>query len=270
LIITPSKLIYEFPLINKLIDIMSFKNFDWNFYCNYHKDLMENGINTEKKARDHYINFGRHENRLICSPSQLQSHLSSVHTPNANDKIRNDNSLWPCQRDIPSSYIKDEMCVLMIGYPSIAHIEWIICKNDNTTYYNVYKNSCLRNMTDKLTNKSYFSRCYFDKYEIVNDTKDEHGAIVPRIVFPHVNEKFNIVIYNDKVSDLSQYLSEIYRVLRNGDKCLIICNFATNVSETEVIKLAKLFNFKIVEIIYGSRDNISDNEPFNDIFVITK
>jgi hypothetical protein len=36
--------------------------FDWEFYVNYNKDLNE--INNEEKAWDHYIRFGRKEDRL--------------------------------------------------------------------------------------------------------------------------------------------------------------------------------------------------------------
>jgi hypothetical protein len=38
---------------------------DWNFYISYYKDLKLSGINTKKKAINHYINFGKKENRLI-------------------------------------------------------------------------------------------------------------------------------------------------------------------------------------------------------------
>jgi len=38
--------------------------FDWIFYINYNKDLKDNGIDTEEKAWNHFINFGINEDRL--------------------------------------------------------------------------------------------------------------------------------------------------------------------------------------------------------------
>ena len=40
-----------------------FPNFDWKFYISIYKDLQNAGINTELKAKYHYVKYGYHENR---------------------------------------------------------------------------------------------------------------------------------------------------------------------------------------------------------------
>jgi hypothetical protein len=37
--------------------------FDWIFYVNYYKDLNKNGIDTEERALEHWLNFGKKEKR---------------------------------------------------------------------------------------------------------------------------------------------------------------------------------------------------------------
>jgi hypothetical protein len=39
-------------------------NFDWKFYIGYYGDLRKAGINTEQKALEHWVKFGKNENRL--------------------------------------------------------------------------------------------------------------------------------------------------------------------------------------------------------------
>jgi len=39
--------------------------FDWNFYINYHSDLLKNNITTQKKALNHWINIGYKEKRIV-------------------------------------------------------------------------------------------------------------------------------------------------------------------------------------------------------------
>lgn len=44
--------------------------FDWIFYIGHYKDLQNAGIDTEEKAREHWIDFGESEGRL-CNPEQV-------------------------------------------------------------------------------------------------------------------------------------------------------------------------------------------------------
>jgi hypothetical protein len=55
--------IQTFYKINTL-DI-NYNNFDSVFYINYHNDLIENGINTKDAAWNHWLNFGKKENRIF-------------------------------------------------------------------------------------------------------------------------------------------------------------------------------------------------------------
>ena len=40
-----------------------FPKFDWNFYIKMYPDLQHAGIDTEYKAKYHYVKYGYHENR---------------------------------------------------------------------------------------------------------------------------------------------------------------------------------------------------------------
>lgn len=40
--------------------------FDWKYYINRYSDLKKSGINTKKKAYQHWIKYGRNENRIPC------------------------------------------------------------------------------------------------------------------------------------------------------------------------------------------------------------
>ncbi len=54
------------------------KNFDWCFYINYYPDLHKAGINTEEKARNHYIKHGMKENRRTHQIIQQTNHIPSI------------------------------------------------------------------------------------------------------------------------------------------------------------------------------------------------
>ncbi len=41
-------------------------NFDWKFYIGHYGDLRRAGIDTEQKALEHWVKFGKNENRLCC------------------------------------------------------------------------------------------------------------------------------------------------------------------------------------------------------------
>ena len=57
----------KWPQIDiKLVETYSFlipKDFDYQFYIEYHPDLQQAGINDENQAKQHYLLFGRNENR---------------------------------------------------------------------------------------------------------------------------------------------------------------------------------------------------------------
>ena len=40
-----------------------FPKFDWKFYIHIYPDLQNAGINTELKAKYHFLKYGYHENR---------------------------------------------------------------------------------------------------------------------------------------------------------------------------------------------------------------
>lgn len=69
-------------------------DFDWIFYVNYYPDLKMNGINTERKAVDHYQSHGRTEARITHPTDYRQMyHLNDTFGPlsffSVNDTILN-------------------------------------------------------------------------------------------------------------------------------------------------------------------------------------
>lgn len=44
------------------------EDFDWEFYISYYPDIKDAGLNNEKLAKYHYINWGKKEGREYCYP----------------------------------------------------------------------------------------------------------------------------------------------------------------------------------------------------------
>ncbi len=53
----------EYNISNK--DKVNYNNFDWELYINTYYELKENNIKTKIKAWEHYINYGKYENKQI-------------------------------------------------------------------------------------------------------------------------------------------------------------------------------------------------------------
>ena len=49
------------------------KLFDWKFYVSKYSDLKRSGINTLKKAKTHWLKFGKIEGRCCFAPPQVPS-----------------------------------------------------------------------------------------------------------------------------------------------------------------------------------------------------
>ena len=45
-------------------------DFDWKYYLNKYPDLGNNGINTKRKAYNHWIKKGRKEKRFPCKNAE--------------------------------------------------------------------------------------------------------------------------------------------------------------------------------------------------------
>jgi hypothetical protein len=43
-------------------------NFDWKFYLDYYPDLRDAGLKTPQQAAQHYVEFGKKENRIFYNP----------------------------------------------------------------------------------------------------------------------------------------------------------------------------------------------------------
>ena len=56
------------------------KNFDWQFYISYHKDVYNRGFTTEDLAKYHYVVYGKTENRIYHSESMIDCFISDEQT----------------------------------------------------------------------------------------------------------------------------------------------------------------------------------------------
>jgi len=61
-----------------MYDIQKVQVFNWKFYIEYYPDLRKAGINTEEKARNHYINHGIKENRRTHQIIQQTNHIPTI------------------------------------------------------------------------------------------------------------------------------------------------------------------------------------------------
>ena len=79
------------------------KNFDWEYYIENNKDLVDNGINNKKKAIKHWLNYGVNENRkhrfleeeinLVNNKEELNNReeLNNIRKKNINIRKKNIN-----------------------------------------------------------------------------------------------------------------------------------------------------------------------------------
>lgn len=51
-------------------------NFDWEYYISVHEDLQKAGINDEDKAKRHYTNFGKNEQRKTKNPFDWEFYVN--------------------------------------------------------------------------------------------------------------------------------------------------------------------------------------------------
>ena len=47
-------------------------NFDWKYYLEQNRDLVASGIENEETAIEHFVIFGKNENRLFSRPNLIK------------------------------------------------------------------------------------------------------------------------------------------------------------------------------------------------------
>ena len=202
---------------------MNTDHFDWKFYCNYYGDLRSAGINSEKKALEHYSQHGKNENRIINSDSAPHLTISSSNIPvDPLDPACSSSFFQPgqqfCNYLTQVGKLKKTDRVLEIGFGvgSLAlALNKYLQSSGSYSGLDTDKN-CVDWCRSKISSiNSNFDFKYFP----------EGCQTIP---FPYDNNSFDFVFSSIaftslSIDDAKYYLEEISRVLKVGGKCLILC-----------------------------------------------
>lgn len=183
-------------------------NFDWQFYCHYYEDLRIAGIDTEKKASDHYLHHGVYEKR-IYHPSLIQSDVLPLRESFYGVDVGFEDMLL--------SYLQPHYKVLEVGCGVGRLATQIATQLPQGKYcgLDVDRNSidwCRTHLTPSQSN------CLFHHLSITStETR-----------FPFTDEEFDIIFSTSTLAHLTteeiqRYLSEMSRILKRGGQCFLVC-----------------------------------------------
>ena len=242
---------------------MSFENFDWIYYVNRYEDLQNANIDNEIKAQNHWINYGRFENR-ICN--NLSDNIST--------SFENFDWVYYINRyeDLQNANIDNEIK---------AKIHWVNHgRFENRICNNLSDNKIINN---KIINKICFYHthangdCYSTRLivkHIIKNTKNlniEYFYTAPKSLSTHCldigikDENFNIIpIIEDKegilIIDDILYISVWigYSLSYNNYLCTFCLDGLINYYNylIELINNKLNLNIKLI-------DNICTIIPFN-------
>lgn len=280
--------------------------FDWKFYCNYYGDLRAAGINTERKAIDHYLQHGKNENRIINMDLSQQLIIPSpgsviTECENLPSKSFFEVGQQLCNYFSQIARIQKNFSVLEIGCGAgslaLAFSKYL----SGGSYYGIDND---RNCIDWCRSKIALSYSHAHFHCLQMESK--HQAMK----LPYDNKSMDFVFSTALFSSLNSddikiYLMEMSRVLKDGGKCIIlyflwnpfiavlfkenrsglkiienlgeyrnICNSlrekVISFSESNVIQWHENNKLSIEEIIYGSWSSNSTNNFYQDIVVSIK
>ena len=119
--------------------------FDYKFYLDFYPDLRQAGINTERKARNHYNTYGKKEKR-ICNKHQITTNLDNAYKQIANDykhfertKTQEEELTILIRTSNRPGYFNE--CITSILEQAYENFKIIICydKVESLKYLNKYK-----------------------------------------------------------------------------------------------------------------------------------
>lgn len=208
------------------------KGFDWKFYVNYYEDLKEAGINSEKKAIDHYLKFGRMEDRVI-NAELVTDLVDIVQKPQVSVTKQFLNNMTN-QKNRSFNEIGQQFCdffATLIKLKANQNILDLGCGNGIITLP----------LTKYLNSAGSYSGCDMDRNNIelcrsrissnYSNFTFQHISLTKgassKVVLPYDDGSFDFVyataIFTHTTPDITkQYLNEISRVLKNNGKCLLI------------------------------------------------
>ena len=156
------------------------KDFDWSFYLSNHPDLMQAGLKTEPAAINHYLAYGKNENRQY----------KPINTDIINDTISHGQAVL--------AQNKQQKIVLFTP--------WYNPEDSTTTLNNI---SCLEN---NLQNQ------YIETICLMMENKDtlipSHLIGHPKLKSTHINKRLS---YADWVVYSQQHYSKYIKILSNTD-----------------------------------------------------
>lgn len=211
-------------------------NFDWKFYCNHYADLKIAGINTEKKAIDHYLRCGQKENRII-HPDMIKNDIKHAKTEKVETNVsieketpsvKTKNSFFDINKIFFETLLKSlqlqkniKILDLGCGHGRLA-IPLTKIIDNSMNYYGLDANRknvewCKTNITNVYPNFN------FQQLSLKQDNYEQNKL---KVSLPYENETFDFVYTTLLFTHLPPeevkiYLLEINRVLKKNGKCFL-------------------------------------------------
>lgn len=239
-------------------------NFDYKFYVTYYKDLIPNGINTPRKACNHYIAIGIKEKRYKNWEEYLKSISFSlkIYRYNYDDLNKlNDNQLL-------EHFCKNGYFEKRIGNKYITkNIEG---KNFNLEYYR-HNNHDINNLTDTQLLNHFINIGKNEKriweYKVYN--KNKINYLIDNNYNPDIFKKKYPEFNNKNDEDLEKlFINESFQLFKNVDN-LKICIFFHignfNIAKEILNDFPNFFNDKKIDLYITYYDN-TILEEINKLF----
>ncbi len=270
-------------------------NFDWQFYLTYYPDLKTAGIDTSKKALDHYLLHGYKEKRLIHSDSL---HIPSNLIPNRSSLIEV-NSRW-VQMLIDYIGQTPDQKLLEVGCGKGLLINDLMALMTGCHYY-----GCdLDHKNVEWCRQNHPKDCYFQSIRVSRNHHQYYGLYSQKSL-PYESGHFDLIVVPILMLTLTSlqvrhYLAEISRILKIGGVCVIsylMWNPAIknnlNLKHVEMLKESvsvqslngeramayhehdliqwhESYRLSINEIVYGSWSGNVNNKIYQDVVISRK
>ena len=206
-------------------------SFDYKFYLDFYPDLRKAGINSESKAKQHYMNYGINEKRIGSSESLkkvYRENLSEIEKQvldfNKENNLRKDEELINILIRTSNRPEYFKLCLNSILEQDYKNYRVIICydKIESLEYLNDYENN--KNITFFEINlkenerKDYYWNLYcnllIDKVEdgwimfLDDDDKLTHNKVF-KMINEHLDDKNRLLIWKFLRPDMLVYPRKI-------------------------------------------------------------
>lgn len=235
-------------ITNKLTTPDNINLFDWKYYININKDLFQNGITSKDQAYNHWITFGKTENRLHRFMNNLDMYIDNIKDL-LNNKYINKERAWDLLDDYTniSDNINDQQIKTIVDnenekrlnkYKDQKHLNYLEHANflnfDWEFYIENNKDLLVNKINNKekawkhwTTNGKYENR----KFKLIEDNMDEQNLYIDKYQLSHDKKKELSKMYgiteinqNDKIDIYEEqqvknyYLNDDYYLNNTSDK----------------------------------------------------